>query len=226
MDIRKYFGVKSNKNVSDNGSNIEKNINPQLDNSTKIGLSNGISDGLNNKLQKKNKIWKVFTDGSTIGNGKRGAKGGIGVFFADLSPDNIGEKMETSGRGKPVTNNFCELEAVRRAILVIINKPEFNEKDIIQIYTDSQYLIDCITLWSNTWMKNGWKRKKGGQMVSIKNKELIQNIKMNYTRYSIRFIKVKAHCVFMGEKDLNNPEYYEWYGNFMADKLANEAASY
>ena len=222
MDIRKYFGVKSTKNVSNDVNNINLNI----DNSKNIGLAKGLGRGLGNGIQKNNKVWKVFTDGSTIGNGKKGAKGGIGVFFGDLSPDNIGEKMETSGRGKPVTNNFCELEAVRRAIIVIINKKDFGEKDIIQIYTDSQYLIDCITVWSNTWMKNGWKRKKGGQMVSIKNKELIQNIKMNYMRYSIRFIKVKAHCNFIGEKDLNNPEYYEWYGNFMADKLANDAASY
>ena len=215
MDIRKYFGVQ--KPINNNNNNNEN----ENENKNKL-----ISSSISTVRGNSSRIWKVFTDGSTIGNGKRGAKGGIGVFFSDHNPDNIGEKMETSGSGKPVTNNFCELEAVRRAIMTIINKNGFNEKETIQIYTDSQYLIDCITLWSNTWMKNGWKRKKNGKMVEIKNKELIQNIKMNYTRYNIRFVKVKAHCNFIGEKDLNNPEYFEWYGNFMADKLANDAASY
>ena len=123
--------------------------------------------------KKSNKEWKVFTDGSTINNGKRNAKGGIGIFFDDDSPDNLGEEFNINGK---TSNNICELEAVRRAINIIIKKKEFKSDDKILICSDSTYVIDCITKWSNTWEKNGWmRRNKGGKKVPVKNVELILN---------------------------------------------------
>ena len=117
-----------------------------------------------------------FTDGSTINNGKRNAKGGIGIFFEDESPDNVGEEFNINGK---TSNNICELEAVRRAINIIIKK-EFKSNDKILICSDSAYVIDCITKWSNTWEKNGWmRRNKRGKKVPVKNVELIKKLR-NY----------------------------------------------
>ena len=170
------------------------------------------------------KVYKVFTDGSSINNGQKNCVGGIGVFFEDNSPNNIGEKMTFKNDGK-VSNNVCELTACLRAILTIKELPEFNNvNDSILICTDSKYLIDSITLWSNSWEKNGWMRKnRSGQLKPVKNLELIKEIKGLTTRYTVHFKHVKAH---RSEPNVSKDtmEYKEWYGNMMADKLANEAA--
>lgn len=168
-----------------------------------------------NKKQKvkETKTWNVYTDGSTINNGKKGSYGGIGVFFSDNSPLNISEAMIC----KNVTNNICELEACRKGIIQIILNKEFNIGDYIMVNTDSQYLINCITLWSTAWEKNGWlnKNKK-----PVKNKNLIKEIKKLYLKHNVQFKHIMAHQEFIGEKDESNMNYRDWYGNQMADKLA------
>lgn len=166
------------------------------------------------KQEHKSKSWNVYTDGSTINNGKKGSYGGIGVFFSDNNPMNISEAMIIKGN---VTNNICELEACRKGIIQIILNKDFNIGDYIMVNTDSQYLIKCITLWSTAWEKNGWinKSKK-----PVKNKELIREIKKLYLKYNVQFKHIMAHQEFIGEKDESNMNYRDWYGNQMADKLA------
>ena len=173
------------------------------------------------KLSKKKiiiKEWKVFTDGSTINNGKRNARGGIGVFFIDESEDNVGEAFSFNGK---TSNNICELEAVRRAIVIVVKKPEYKTSDKMLICTDSSYVIDCITKWSDTWEKNGWKRRNKGKIVPVKNVDLIKSIKKLYYKYNIQFKHIKAHRNLSDKIKKNSLEYQEWYGNMKADELAN-----
>jgi len=159
----------------------------------------------------------AFTDGSCFDNGTKKAIGGIGVFFEDDSLENISNALILDN--DVVTNNKCELEAVRQAILVIVNRKDFQYDDFIKIYSDSKYLIDSITKWSNTWAKNGWTRKnKKGKKVAVKNVELIKEIRHLHLKYNIELIHCKAHTTFKGDK--NSPEYKIWYGNKMADELA------
>ena len=144
MDIRKYFIVNSEA--------PKTKINPVFKNSIS-------PDEQNKKIEiRKNKTFKVFTDGSSMNNGYKNCYGGIGVFFEDNSPYNISEKMTFKDDGK-VSNNVCELTACLRAILTIKDFKDFNNlEDCIIVYTDSKYLIDSITKWSDAWQKNGWMR--------------------------------------------------------------------
>ncbi len=191
-DIRKFFSVGGNK------QNPAKKV---------------------SKKKIPSKQWKVFTDGSAINNGKRNAKGGIGIYFSEDSEDNVGEPFSFQGK---TSNNICELEAVRRAIVIIAKKPEFKSGDKILICTDSSYVIDCITKWSNTWEKNGWKRKnRSGKLQPVKNVDLIKSIKSMYYKYNVLFKHIKAHRNLSDEIKKNSLEYQEWYGNKMADELAN-----
>ena len=118
------------------------------------------------------------------------------------------------------------MTACLRAILIIKDFEEFNTlNDSILVYTDSKYLIDSITKWSNTWEKNGWMRtNRSGQKKPVKNIELIKEIKKFTRLYTIHFKHVKAHRSEPKDIDKNSKEYKEWYGNMMADKLANDAA--
>ena len=168
----------------------------------------------NEPLEEINKIHIVYTDGSTINNGKKGARGGIGVFFQDDDLRNISASLKS----QKISYNVAELLGCNLAIKKIINTNNFNINDTIIICTDSQYLINSIEKWSNLWESNGWKRKKNGKLVPIKNLELIKEIKTKFKKYNVQFKHIKAHRSEPNNK--NTLEYKDWYGNMMADKLA------
>jgi len=143
----------------------------------------------------------VYTDGSCVGNGKKNAVAGIGVFFGYDDPRNISQKIS----GKQ-TNNTAELKAVLKAIEILYN--EINNKKNILIFTDSKYVILCCTSFGKKQDLNGWTK-------TIKNFHLVKKI-YNLFKYNknIKIKHIKAHT---GKDDLHSK------GNDMADKLAFEA---
>jgi len=44
----------------------------------------------------------------------------------------------------------------------------------VQIITDSQYSINCATVWASSWEKNDWKTSNGE---SVKNQDLVKGIR-------------------------------------------------
>ena len=195
--------------------NYFSKIEPQLTETKKKTF--GVSEDVEELEPRIAQTWRVFTDGSCLDNGTRKAVGGIGVFFADDSPDNMSLPWKVS-QGS-VTNNICELEAVKHALHIIIQKDDFEIDDYIRVYTDSRYLIDCITKWAGQWARNGWMRKgPGGKKSKVKNVELIKEIRSLYLKYSVEFIHCKAHTTFQGDSD--SKAYQIWYGNKRADELA------
>jgi ribonuclease HI len=79
----------------------------------------------------------VYTDGSTINNGKKNATGGYGVFFGRTNIPYISQTI-TSGK---ITNNVAELYGIIEALKVI---KTLNEKSIV-IHYDSAYAEGVIT---------------------------------------------------------------------------------
>ena len=153
----------------------------------------------------------IFTDGSYKGpaNSKRG---GCGIYFPKNNKYNISYKLKKNN----ITNQVAELQACIKGIEKIISKIIFYK---IIIYTDSMYTINSITLWGDKWKQNKWKKTSGD---SIINKKLIKKLYFYYKNLNIEFIHIKAHTK---EPENKNTEQYKlWYGNFMADKLANDGA--
>ncbi|XP_032796784.2 ribonuclease H1 isoform X1 [Daphnia magna] len=123
-----------------------------------------------------------YTDGSCEKNGQVGAKAGVGVWFGVDHALNVSEPVEG-----PPTNNVAEIQAATKAILVArqcgIQK--------LQINTDSQFLIKCITQWMPKWQKNGWKISTGGD---VKNKEQLEELhRALKNNVEIKWNYVKAH---------------------------------
>ena len=77
----------------------------------------------------------IYTDGSTIGNGKKNATGGYGVFFGRPDIPNISVPLKS---GK-VTNNIAELKAIIDALKYISSH---NVKAVI--HYDSDYASGVI----------------------------------------------------------------------------------
>ena len=120
---------------------------------------------------------KIYTDGSCLNNP------GNGGWAAIININNKVEKI--SGSVKDTTNNKMELMAPIKALQTI------KEKQLIEIYTDSQYVRLGITDWVHKWIKNNWLTSK---KESVKNKELwIQLYDLNKS-HEIKWIWVKAHA--------------------------------
>ena len=124
----------------------------------------------------------IFTDGACINNGKQNAKAGYGIHFPNNELNDISEHFIKS----PITNQRAELYAILIALEKIINIDNKN----IELYTDSQYSIDCLTKWVKTWTRNGWKSKLNKP---VKNQDIIKSIVNILNNYNISFHHVKAH---------------------------------
>ncbi|EMD59916.1 hypothetical protein GGP41_008959 [Bipolaris sorokiniana] len=142
----------------------------------------------------------VHTDGGSRGNGKVGARAGVGVYFGPRDPRNVGEPL----RGERQTNQRAELVAIARALdHVPIDRD-------VEIRTDSYYSIRCLREWFQNWETKGWRNAAGK---SVENKELIQpilaRIRERLTcKGKTTFVWVKGHSTDIG--------------NIAADALANE----
>lgn len=129
----------------------------------------------------------IYTDGACHVTTKIG---GIGIVFTkDNKLVSSYSKQFTN-----VTNNQMELLAVMYALSAI------KDTDIVTIYSDSQYVLGCIT--------KGWKRKKNVGLWQKFDKVYEQALKKCP---NIKFEWVKGHGISI----FNN----------MADKLAVEASN-
>ena len=140
----------------------------------------------------------VYTDGSCTYNGQKNAKASYAYYFPD--------HKEHSGAGRvpddhPQTNNRGELMAILEAIKKV--EQVFPASEIeLQIYTDSQYCKNCLTIWYPKWVSNGWKTATGAPVV---NRELVEDITNRFLLLqSYKITYVRAHTGGDDEMSRNN----------------------
>ncbi|KAH7413302.1 ribonuclease-like protein H [Cadophora sp. MPI-SDFR-AT-0126] len=114
---------------------------------------------------KKAKWLRIYTDGSALGNGKTGAVAGVGVFFGIGDKRNVSESLD----GPVQTNNRAELTGIQRAFEIAPRKTD------VEIITDSNYSINCVSVWYASWIKKNWVTS-GGKVVE--NQDLIKGIRL------------------------------------------------
>ena len=119
----------------------------------------------------------IYTDGACIGNPGPGG-------WAFIIKYSNGETKEFSGSEKYTTNNKMELTAAIKAIKYL------KKKIIINIYTDSKYLKDGITIWIKKWKLNGWKTSN---KKNVKNSDLWKLLEEKIQDHEIRWMWVKGH---------------------------------
>jgi ribonuclease HI len=143
----------------------------------------------------------IYTDGSCLDNGKSCARGGIGVYFGDDHNLNVSEPLLCPNP----TNQIAELQAIDSAIEIVTC---YYPGHSVEILSDSSYSINALTVWGDSWEKNGWKRAGNKP---IKNLELIRSTRQRLKPVNVVFTHVRGHrgC----------------YGNECADKLAVAGAN-
>ncbi|PIC47371.1 hypothetical protein B9Z55_006752 [Caenorhabditis nigoni] len=144
------------------------------------------------------RTFEIYTDGCARNNGRYGAYGGWGVVCPfNRSLDCYG--FYNTGQQ---TNNRYELKAIKEALKIARNmrgRAHFN------IFADSKYAINALTVWIHSWEERGWLTCKG---TPVKNMELIQSIddmidELGHYGKTVELIYVKAHGsnVFNNEAD-------------------------
>ena len=131
------------------------------------------------------------------------------------------------------TNNFAELNAILFALNLISDKQnEHNEhkehkeqnkhNNQYCIVCDSSYALDSILIWSCTWKNNNWITSNNKP---VENQELIKEIIKKYElllsqNIIIKFKHMNSHLKKPANIDSYN--YFLWFGNEIADKLAKD----
>ena len=119
----------------------------------------------------------IYTDGSCLGNP------GPGGWAVIIKFDN-GAIKELSGSEVHTTNNRMELTAAIKAIT------SFKKKTEINIYTDSKYLKEGITIWIKKWKINKWKTSN---KKDVKNSDLWKLLESIIEDHKIQWFWVKGH---------------------------------
>jgi ribonuclease HI len=133
----------------------------------------------------------IYTDGACRGNPGPGGWGAL-IKFETAKKEIFGGQLDT-------TNNQMELSAAIEGLAVL------KEPCSVELFTDSKYVMDGITLWIQNWKKNNWRT---AAKKDVKNKELWQKLDQLISQHRVQWHWVKGHS---GD-----------VGNETADLLANK----
>lgn len=151
----------------------------------------------------------VFTDGACSANGKKNAKGGYSTVWPDYPEMDGGWPLE----GAKPTNNRAEMMGLIKSFEIAdVVDPE--RKKRLEVYTDSMFMINCVTKWLANWKKNGFKKSDGG---SVLNQDLLLQIDALRLKRVLVLNHVRAHTKNTDWKSVNNAK---------ADALARDACAF
>ena len=126
----------------------------------------------------------LYTDGACSGNPGPGGWGAILEFN--------GHEKELSGGERSTTNNRMELTAVIEGLSAL------KEPCIVELYSDSKYVIDSLEKgWARSWQKRGWVKS---DKTPALNPDLWEKLLSLADLHQIRCHWVKGHA----ENEKNN----------------------
>ena len=121
----------------------------------------------------------MWTDGACSGNPGPGGWAAI-VVLADC-----GEPVELSGGAPATTNNRMEFTAALEGLRSL---PAGSD---VCVVTDSQLMLNSMTVWIEGWKRKGWKTAGGKP---VKNQDLVQALEAEIARHArVRWHWVRGH---------------------------------
>jgi ribonuclease HI len=120
----------------------------------------------------------VFTDGASEGNPGPGGWGAVLVVDGQVVAEDYGSEAHT-------TNNRMELRAMIAGLEMLPTDTE------IDVYSDSQLVVNILTQWADGWKARGWKKKSPGPIANL---ELVQRAhELTKQKPNARIRWIKAH---------------------------------
>ena len=126
----------------------------------------------------------IYTDGACSGNPGPGGWGAILRY--------MGREKVMSGGEKETANNRMELSGVIAALSAL------KEPCIVELYSDSKYVIDALSKgWAESWRKKGW--IKSDKKPAL-NPDLWEKLLKEAAKHELHCHWVKGHA----ENEYNN----------------------
>lgn len=120
----------------------------------------------------------IYTDGACSSNPGPGGWGAILAFQ--------GVEKELSGGEADTTNNRMELTAVIEALRCL------KEPCIVELYSDSKYVIDALQKrWVFAWQRNGWRKADKKPALNV---DLWEQLMPLLDRHELHYHWVKGHA--------------------------------
>ena len=120
----------------------------------------------------------IYTDGACSGNPGPGGWGAILEWN--------GVEKELSGGAADTTNNRMELTGVIRALSCL------KEPCVVELYSDSKYVIDALSKgWVYGWKKKGWIKSDKKPALNV---DLWQELLPLVARHEVHYHWVKGHA--------------------------------
>jgi ribonuclease HI len=123
-------------------------------------------------------IVEIYTDGGCDGN--PGPGGWAAVVIEGP------KHKEIFGVERNTTNNRMEIRAAIEGL------KRLEEPRRVLVYSDSAYLVNCMTDgWYLNWQKNGW---RNSAKKPVKNSDLWRRLLEISSRHEVKWIKVEGHA--------------------------------
>ncbi|GAL22836.1 ribonuclease HI [Vibrio maritimus] len=138
-----------------------------------------------NEQHQEHSQYVVYTDGACANNHLQnlGSRKAGWAAITLINGQLVGEQSG-SLKGEDATSNRAELIAAIRGLSGV------PEGAYIELFTDSKYVIQCITEWLGNWKKNGWRT---ANKKPVKNMDLIQELDELYQNRCVHMTWVKGH---------------------------------
>ncbi|GAB4384060.1 MAG: ribonuclease HI [Phycisphaerales bacterium] len=121
---------------------------------------------------------ELYTDGACSGNP------GPGGWAFVLRHPASGREIEQAGGEPQTTNNRMELRAVIEGLSML------SRRSVVELYSDSQYVLKGLEEWLESWKRRGWKT---ASKQPVKNEDLWRRLDELRSRHEIRFHWIRGH---------------------------------
>jgi len=131
-------------------------------------------------------IQSIYTDGACTGNPGPGGWGTV-IYFNDGSIHEMGDSCLHT------TNNKMEMQAAIAALQFFKTS---GQTEPINLYTDSEYLINCVTKWVKGWKQKGWKKSDGKPVLNQDLLEILDELNSGLVKWQY----VRGHSGNIGNE--------------------------
>ena len=122
------------------------------------------------------RTYRIFTDGSAIGNPGPGGWGAVVILGK--------RRCELSSAIPWTTISEMELVAAVEALRSLPDRAR------VELHSDSEYLINGMRTFVFRWQRQGWRNRRGNQ---LQHRELWSELIALNTRLRIRWTWIKGH---------------------------------
>jgi ribonuclease HI len=120
----------------------------------------------------------LYTDGACSGNP------GPGGWAFILRHPASGKEIKRSGGERETTNNRMEMTAVLEGLRAL------TRASVVELYSDSQYVLKGLNEWLKGWKAKGWKT---ADKKPVKNQDLWMELDALKAKHSVTFHWVRGH---------------------------------